>query len=370
MAEKQSLYELFGLSDKASPDDVQRAFAEHRAALDTLPEGEEKHNRIAILTDARDVLLDRRQRAGYDRRQRDRRTGGRRKTDATAQGPGAKAVALALLLCAGLGYIAWHSFVAPPPPPVAAVSPAPTPAASASTGGDAEPIAADVAALLPPKPADSSAQLPPPSSPAVAANQGDPAVRPLSDSPQANTVRTIGESTYAIVGGAGFGTGVAIERDKLLTNCHVIAPNVHKGPLYAISAVTGARTVITEAAFLITEDACVAHAPGLNAKPMPIGNGAPPPAWRRCSTIYSVGFAAGPTWAFRPASLLGVHQPPAARTTSYLDSNHCDFRRFRRAPGRRRGTPGRPDLGRNRATSSYCACRSPPKPRAACWTRP
>jgi S1-C subfamily serine protease len=318
MAEKQSLYELFGLSDKASPDDVQRAFAEHRAALETLPEGEEKHNRIAILTDARDVLLDRRQRAGYDRRQRDRRTGGRRKTDATAQGPGAKSVALALLLCAGLGYIAWHSFVAPPPPPVAAVSPAPTPAASASTGGDAEPIAADVAALLPPKPADSSAQLPPPSSPAVAANQGEPAVRPLSDSPQANTVRTIGESTYAIVGGAGFGTGVAIERDKLLTNCHVIAPNVHKGPLYAISAVTGARTVITEAAFLITEDACVAHAPGLNAKPLPIGNAA---QLARGAPIYSVGFAAG-RLGFSAGILLGVIN---RHGQNYLvSSNFCD----------------------------------------------
>jgi S1-C subfamily serine protease len=244
--------------------------------------------------------------------------GGRRKTDATAQGPGAKSVALALLLCAGLGYIAWHSFVAPPPPPVAAVSPAPTPAASASTGGDAEPIAADVAALLPPKPADSSAQLPPPSSPAVAANQGEPAVRPLSDSPQANTVRTIGESTYAIVGGAGFGTGVAIERDKLLTNCHVIAPNVHKGPLYAISAVTGARTVITEAAFLITEDACVAHAPGLNAKPLPIGNAA---QLARGAPIYSVGFAAG-RLGFSAGILLGVIN---RHGQNYLvSSNFCD----------------------------------------------
>jgi serine protease Do len=36
------------------------------------------------------------------------------------------------------------------------------------------------------------------------------------------------------------GTGVAIEPDRLLTNCHVIAPNVLKGKIYAISAVTGA----------------------------------------------------------------------------------------------------------------------------------
>jgi hypothetical protein len=65
---------------------------------------------------------------------------------------------------------------------------------------------------------------------------------PAPTHPWPSAERIIAESTYAIVGGGGQGTGVAIERDKLLTNCHVIAPNVHKGPLLAISAVTGAST--------------------------------------------------------------------------------------------------------------------------------
>ena len=73
MADKQSLYELLGLSDKASPEDIHNAHEALRRTLDAQPDSEEKHNRIAILQDARDVLLDRRQRAGYDRRQRDRR---------------------------------------------------------------------------------------------------------------------------------------------------------------------------------------------------------------------------------------------------------------------------------------------------------
>jgi hypothetical protein len=146
---------------------------------------------------------------------------------------------------------------------------------------------------------------------------------------------------------AGFGTGVAIERDKLLTNCHVIAPNVHKGPLYAISAVTGARTVITEAAFLITEDACVAHAPGLNAKPLPIGNAA---QLARGAPIYSVGFAAG-RLGFSAGILLGVinrQRPELPRFLELLRPGH-----FRWAAGRRRGAPGRPHLGRHRATAAF-----------------
>ena len=78
MADKQSLYDLLGLSDKASPEDIQQACAALRQALDAQPDSEEKHNRIAILQDARDVLLDRRRRAGYDRRRRDRRDGDHR----------------------------------------------------------------------------------------------------------------------------------------------------------------------------------------------------------------------------------------------------------------------------------------------------
>lgn len=318
MAEKQSLYELFGLNDKASPDDVQRAFAEHRAALDALPEGEDKHNRIAILIDARDVLLDRRQRAGYDRRQRDRRDGGRRAADATASGTGWRSVALGLLLVAGLGYPAWRYLAPTPPAPAVAVAPAPTATTKAKPDDDTGPLAADVAALLPLKSVAPPATLPPPAAPASTAGQGEPAIRPLTDSPHATTVRTIGDSTYAIVGGAGFGTGVAIERDKLLTNCHVIAPNIHKGPLYAVSAVTGTRTVVTEAAFLVTEDACVVHAPGLNAKPMPMGNAA---QLARGAPIYSLGFAAGKL-GFSAGILLGVIN---RHGQNYLvSSNFCD----------------------------------------------
>lgn len=98
------------------------------------------------------------------------------------------------------------------------------------------------------------------------------------------------ESTYAIVGSQGHGTGVAIEADRLLTNCHVIAPNVLKGKIYAISPVTGASFEITEAAFLVREDACVVHAPGLAGQPIPLGDSA---RLQRGARLHSIGFGEG-----------------------------------------------------------------------------
>ena len=320
MAEKQSLYELFGLTDKASPADIQQAFAEHRATLDALPDSEEKHNRIAVLIDARDVLLDRRQRAGYDRRQRDRRQGDRRQVAK----PSSRRSLVIFAFVMGVG-VAWYAGrqsapVAPAPPPVATPSPAPSPAAAAIEKPGNEPTAAEIIALLPPAaqvPAE--AALPPPQ--VAAAPQAPPPLpqRSLAETLQAAAISSIAESTYAVVGGGGQGTGVAIDRDKLLTNCHVIAPNIHKGPLLAIHASSGARTVITHAAFLVREDACVDHAPGLNAKPMAWGS---PARLQPGTTIFSLGFAKGqPT--FSAGTFLGVLNRSGQ---DYLVStNYCDF---------------------------------------------
>ena len=318
MADKQSLYELLGLSDKASPEDIQIAYATRRQALDAQPESEEKHNRIAILSQARDLLLDRRQRAGYDRRRRDRRDGDRRQAPAPESRRWTLPV-FASLLIVGAVYLGARYLAAPPPAvaPLAvatAVAPAPTPAPYLATNAEVEAVAADIAALPPPaSPAPAAA-----TSRTTATPAAEPAPRLLSESPEAATVRAIAESTYAIIGGGGLGTGVAIERDKLLTNCHVIAPNVHKGPLLAISAIAGAPTRITHAAFLVREDACVAYAPGLNAKPMPMSDAA---RLTRGATIYSLGFAQG-RLSFSTGTLLGT--TTRSGQTYLVSTNHCD----------------------------------------------
>jgi S1-C subfamily serine protease len=177
-----------------------------------------------------------------------------------------------------------------------------------------ETVSADIAALLPP-PAAPAAQAAPPA-PAAPQTQNQP--RPVTEAPHAATLMKIADSTFAIVGGVGIGSAVSIERDKLLTNCHVVAPNVLKGPMYAISTVSGARTLITEAAFLITEDACVVHAPGLNGKPIAIGNAGQLP---KGAPIFNIGFADGrPT--FSAGTLLGVINRHGQ--TYLVSSNYCD----------------------------------------------
>ncbi|MBI5791917.1 MAG: trypsin-like peptidase domain-containing protein [Rhodocyclales bacterium] len=320
MADKQTLYELLGLSDKASPADIQQAYAALRLALDAQPENEEKHNRIAILTDARDLLLDRRQRAGYDRHQRDRREGERRQALPAPPTRWLKPT-LASLLIAGAAYAAGRYMVpaAAPGEPRSvanAVAPAPTSrVTSASDSREADALAADIAAQLPP----AAAMPAQPASTSASAPVAQPAAQAAPiEAPQPSAERTIAESTYLIIGGGGQGTGVAIESDKLLTNCHVIAPNVHKGPLLATSAVTGASTRITHAAFLITEDACIVHAPGLNARPIGMGNTA---RLTRGTQIYNLGFAKG-RLTFSPGTMLGVIN---RRGQNYLVSNnYCD----------------------------------------------
>jgi serine protease Do len=319
VSDKQSLYELLGLSDKASPEDIQRAYAALRQTLDAQAESEEKHNRIAILADTRDILLDRRQRAGYDRRQRDRREGDRRQSMAP-ESPRRTGPLLVALLIAAVAYPAWR-YAAPKPGAVAVPAPAPlaTPvSAPQAADREPEPISADVASLLPPagagtqKPGAAAA----PKHPASAAPAPPPPL--FQGSPDAATLAKFSDSTYLIIGGSGLGTGVAIESDKLLTNCHVIAPNVLKGPLLAVNPATKKSTAITAAAFLITEDACVAHAPGLNAKPIAMGNAA---QLARGAPIYNIGFAQGQLMA-SSGTLLGL----VNRRGQYyiVSTNYCD----------------------------------------------
>jgi S1-C subfamily serine protease len=326
MADKQSLYELLGLTDKASPEDIQNAHAAMRQALELLPDSEDKHNRIAILNTTRDMLLDRRQRAGYDRRQRDRRDNRPRDAEPVL-GRGWLKPVLASVLIGCVAYAAGRYMVpaSTPASPSTAQAPIPANAPTAPAGvddGQPDKLAVEIASLLPPAQSAPATPTPAPTTAVAAPQATAPAAPPqpsLAELLQAAAINSIAESTYAVIGGGGQGTGVAIDRDKLLTNCHVIAPNIHKGPLLAIHAASGKQTVITHAAFLVREDACVAHAPGLNAKPI---------AWGTTSrlapgtTIYSLGFALGRP-IFSAGKLLGILN--RSGQDYLISTNHCDF---------------------------------------------
>lgn len=308
MAEKQSLYELLGLTSKASPEDIQEAFQSYRQALEQEPDGEDRRNRLAILQHARDVLGDRRQRAGYDRRARDRRQA------AVQTPPPARSLRplLAFLLIAATAYPAWLYIAAEKPAARVQALPATTPPA----GTKAEPpIDEEIAALLPPAPVDAA---PPGAAPKPAAVPKPAPQKLVFAGPDAGILEKFSDSTYLIIGAAALGTGVAIDHDKLLTNCHVIAPNVLKGPILAINPATQEKTRITAAAFLVREDACVVHAPGLNGKPIAFGDAA---QLARGARIFNIGFANGRLMASTGA-LLGIINRGGQ---NYLvSSNYCD----------------------------------------------
>lgn len=311
MAERQSLYELIGLGDKASPGEIRHACEAARLALDAVPDSEEKHNRRAVLQHAQEVLNDRRQRAEYDRRRRDKR----HTADLAAPTPRRTWPALLVLFVLGAAFLAWRHPVTEKPAFAVKTAPALAPLVTGTTNPSA--ISEDIAALLPP-----AAATAPPAVPTIRNNvqptQPEKLPRPVTEAPHAATLMKIADSTFAIVGGVGFGSGVAIGRDKLLTNCHVIAPNVLKGPMHAVSAVTGAKTLITEAAFLITEDACVVHAPGLKAKPIVMGDAG---RLARGTPIFNIGFADG-RLIFSPGMMLGTIE---RHGQAYLvSSNYCD----------------------------------------------
>lgn len=313
MAEKQSLYELLGLTDKASPQDIRDAFETRRRELEAEPDGEERRNRLSFLQHARDVLGDPRQRALYDRRSRDQRA-------AVAVAPKPRRSlwpVFAMLLLAGAVWPAWRYLAADLPQPVVKAPPVkaipPTPVIELR-------FDEEIAALLPRAPVNAPVAN---AVPAEAARQSSGALQPgerkmVFTGPDAAVLAKLSESTYLIVGAAGLGTGVAIEPDKLLTNCHVIAPNVLKGPIEAINPLTQEKTRIVAAAFLVREDACVVHAPGLNGKPIAFGDTR---QLARGVRIMNIGFARGRLTA-SSGSFLGIIN--RVGQTYLVSSNYCD----------------------------------------------
>lgn len=288
---KQTLYELLEAAEDASGAEIQRAFEDRRKALSDEFEGEDRRNRLNFLDHAHEVLSNPQRRAAYDRRNQASQA-----PAATAPMPpepsrssgwlfaGLFVVAAGILL--GQRFLPRQDNVATK---VQAKAVAATP--PGKPAADELPSVEEIAAALPP--ANTTADS------AIAAKPAPPATAPIPVAPPPPVrivvvgnplMNKILESTFAIVGSQAFGTGVAIEADRLLTNCHVIAPNVLKGKIYAISPVTGARTEITEAAFLVKEDACVVHAPGLAGQPMTLGDTA---QLQRGARFHNIGFAGG-----------------------------------------------------------------------------
>jgi S1-C subfamily serine protease len=278
---KPTLYEILGVAADASAEDIQRAFELRRKVLHELPEGEDRRNQLSFLDHAHEVLADPGRRATYDRQLRPILMEPVPMQRRRSRWRGVFAGLLVLLASVLLARLLL--------PKAPNAVPAKSSLAVVAMPEVKPPVAAELLSLE----EAAEAMGDPDRGPAPAAAPSVPPSQPVP-----TRVVTVGsplmskilQSTYAVVGGQGHGTGVAIEPDRLLTNCHVIAPNVLKGKIYAISAVTGAAVEITEAAFLVKEDACVVHAPGLGAQPIPLGDTS---RLQRGSRLHNVGFGGG-----------------------------------------------------------------------------
>ncbi|CAB1370708.1 trypsin-like peptidase domain-containing protein [Denitratisoma oestradiolicum] len=277
---KPTLYEVLGIPPDASAEQLHQA---HQQALARIPAGlslDELRNRRLFIDHALRILSDPSARAAYERQLQPVTEPRLLHHDPSA---GSRPGWLVLLLGAGIGALAWAQFGTPPTPAAgsvaAAVSPSIGPAADQGRNND---LAAEAEGLQDPSPAPANRQAMSGKTPlnyAIAVN-----------SPNAELVKKLVWSVYGIVGQAGQGTGVMIEGDRLLTNCHVLARNVARGPIYAVNAVTRDHAAITEVAWLQNEDACLVRAPGLSGQAIPSGTSGTLYGGAR---LHNIGYAEG-----------------------------------------------------------------------------
>ena len=113
-----------------------------------------------------------------------------------------------------------------------------------------------------------------------------------TDGPDAELIKKLVWSVYGIVGPKGFGTGIMVDNEGLLTNCHVLAANMplNGKKIYAINAVTKDHAEITDVAYLDNQDACLVHAPGLARQAIEVGS----TTWMAAGVkTYNIGYANG-----------------------------------------------------------------------------
>ena len=96
---------------------------------------------------------------------------------------------------------------------------------------------------------------------------------------------------YGILGPKALGTGIMVDNEGLLTNCHVLAANMplNGKKIYAINAVTKDYAEITDVAYLDNQDACLLHAPGLTGQAVAIGS----TTWAANGLKTHIGYANG-----------------------------------------------------------------------------
>lgn len=283
---KQTYYEILGTPQDATANAIEQAYAEQKRLLQAHPDMEHRRNRLAFLQHARDVLVDGPKRASYDLQLQ------AEKSIVIADIPSSSTFGRTLLLSvlAGCLLLLWNHYHnqknAPPPAgnETMAANRAPIPLGN----NDDKDIVFEIAPDKNEKPQGSAT-----TGNALVAAPALPAKRAYqiqTSATDADLVKKLVWSVYAVVGPKAFGTGVMVDADHLLTNCHVIAANVRSGKMYAVNAVTRDKVEITEVAYLDHQDACLIRASGMTGQTVAINNFAQP---LRGFKTHNIGYASG-----------------------------------------------------------------------------
>jgi S1-C subfamily serine protease len=106
-------------------------------------------------------------------------------------------------------------------------------------------------------------------------------------------------------GGLSFGSGVAVARDTVVTNCHVTRDARR---IVAIHA--GTRRDVTEQASDLPHDLCLLHAPGLDATPVGLGRSA---VLASEQSLTALGYTGGAGLQASAGEVIALHRLDGAR---------------------------------------------------------
>lgn len=286
---KQTLYEVLGVSIDATEAEIERACSLHLHVLDSDPGIEDRSNRVAFVHHARDTLTDPSRRRRYDEYLAIHAASATQLVEAGAIAPtsvrrriGILVMGVFSVFCVAI-LLLWQR----KPTTVQKESGVREIAAAPSFREDGNLPDSQESAEAP---LDSAVGVARRANEGVAVATGKPSYKITIDAADGELLKILVWSVYGIVGSRAMGTGIMIDNEKLLTNCHVLAPNVRQGKIFAVNAVTKEHAEITEVAFLEHEDACLVKAPGLHGQAVGIGSTA---LLSKGDTAHNIGYANG-----------------------------------------------------------------------------
>lgn len=251
----KSCYQILGLaSDKASGEEIAAAFARLSGEFEGNADG------LAAIQRAYATLSDPARRAAHDRALQLAAV-----SASAEQKPGAGSKLHWLGMASVVFAVAGYSYSTRPKPfPEPPVRPAIVQSGPAESSVDLRPEA------LPPVAAAAQKTEEQP----VFIIESRPSARPQFVRPEKKPgfdAAYLAWSTYMVGGSRGRGSGVMVARDKILTNCHVVAGNAMSG-LIAINSATGERVRVDKYSKLEDdEDVCLLNAPGAPDYPVQWG---------------------------------------------------------------------------------------------------